>query len=414
VNIELIAVGDELLLGTTLDRNSNWIASRLTENGLRLRWHETVGDNESDIRHQLRRAWNRAEVVLLTGGLGPTHDDITRPVLTRFFEDDLLFRDDLMEPIRERFRARGLDIPPGTEVMAEFPVRAHPIPNLHGSAPGIHYHEDQKQLFAMPGVPVEMRGMMESYVLPSLMEYRQDHYGFRTIKTTGRGESHLAALIGDPLLLKPVELAFLPSIDYGVTLRISATADSKQQVNAVLDQAEEFLKQRIGGFIYSFSGKLLETVILDVMRQRGLKLAVAESCTGGIISSRIISIPGSSDVFERGFITYSDGSKTDLLGVDPAIIATQGAVSGDVAQAMADGARQRSGADIAMAVTGIAGPSGGTSEKPVGLVYIGLSDREHSETHRFQFTGDRDTNRRRAAQAALNLLWMRLQETRNG
>jgi len=188
LNIELITIGDEILLGHTLDTNSNWIASGLSENGFRLRWITVLGDDASDLKHQLKRAWNRADVVLLTGGLGPTSDDITRPVIARFFEDELVFKPELEEWIRKRFASRGVEPPPGSDILAEFPSRAVPIPNEHGSAAGIHYSLDDRDLFAMPGVPIEMRGMFKTYVLPYLKNRGVGIHRFVLIRTGGKGE----------------------------------------------------------------------------------------------------------------------------------------------------------------------------------------------------------------------------------
>ena len=411
LKIELIIIGDEILLGQTLDTNSNWIASRLAESGFPLRWLSVVGDNDSDLKHQLKRAWNRADVVLLTGGLGPTHDDITRPVIAEFFEDELRPRDDIAKRIEARFSARGITPPPGYEILAEFPSRALPIPNQHGSAPGIHYILDDRELLAMPGVPVEMRGMMDNYAIPLLEGKRSGIYRFRTIMTAGAGESHLAEMIGDTESLEPVKLAYLPSIDHGVTLRISASGEDEKLVKNALDRAQVYIHDRVGEYIYADNRIPLEKVLLDMLEVKGMKFAVAESCTGGMIASRIVSIPGSSAVFERGFVTYSNRAKTDLLGVSEELLAKHGAVSAEVALAMAEGALKNSGADVALSVTGIAGPTGDTPDKPIGLTFIAVADGNGGDVKRHRFTGDRDSNRRRSAYAALVMLWRRLRDS---
>jgi len=408
--IELITIGDEILLGHTLDTNSNWIASRLSEYGYHLRWITVVGDNASDLRHQLRRAWNRADVVLLTGGLGATHDDITRPVIADFFEDEFVTRPEIADRIRQRFADRGSEPPSGYEILADFPSRAVPIPNEHGSAPGIHYSFDEHELFAMPGVPVEMKGMMDNYILGVLETRRSGIYRHRIIKTAGIGESRLAELIGDQACLSPAKLAYLPSIDHGVTLRISHAGQYDEEIDIVLMKTEEYLRSKVGKYIYTTGHVTLEKIILDILADRNMKLAVAESCTGGLIASRIVSVPGSSVSFERGFVTYSNQAKVELLGVDEELLEKCGAVSEEVAAGMAMGARERAGVDVAVSITGIAGPSGGTPEKPVGLVYIGVDDHNGCEVQRHRFVGNRDTNRRRSAQAALVMLWQRLKD----
>ncbi len=410
LKIELITIGDEILLGHTLDTNAHWIASRLTENGHRLRWISVVGDNASDLRHQLRRAWNRADIVLLTGGLGPTHDDITRPIIADFFDDNLIPNPELAERIRSRFVGRGLKPPPGCHLLAEFPSRATPMPNEHGSAPGIHYSLDDHELFAMPGVPVEMKGMLSDYVLPHLATIRSGVFGYRILRTAGIGETRLAELIGDRERLSPATLAYLPSVDHGVTLRISCTGADTGEIDQALQKAEDYIRSRVDSHIYAAGDEPFEKAILDMLEERNMKLALAESCTGGMIASRIVSVPGSSNSFERGFVTYSNRAKTELLGVDENLLQKHGAVSAEVAAAMAEGARLKAGVDIAVSVTGIAGPTGGTTEKPVGLVFTGVSDGDGCEVQRYHFIGDRDANRRRSAQAALVMLWRRLKD----
>lgn len=408
MKIELITIGDEILLGQTIDTNAHWIARRLADNGLRLRWHSTIGDNESDIRHMLRHAWNRADVLLVTGGLGPTHDDITCGIIAKFFDDDLVERLDIKQLIVDRFTARNVTPPPGFDKMALFPSRAEPMINKHGSAPGIHYDSEGKHLFAMPGVPVEMKGLFDDYVLPKLIVNRIGTSESVILKTTGIGESHLSQLIGDADALSPVTLAYLPSINQGVTLRLSCGGSDADAVRDHLKAAQSFVTKRIDPYLYAVGDRSLEEVILDTMRQRHLSLAVAESCTGGIVCDRLVSVPGSSDVFNRGYVSYSHDAKIEQLGVTVQLLKAHGAVSEQVARAMAEGARVKASVDIAVSVTGIAGPTGSTADKPVGLVYIGIADENGSEVKRHIFSGNRDTNRRRSAGAVLNLLWKRL------
>jgi len=431
---ELIVVGDEILLGQTLDSNSRYIARRLTDNGMRLHWISVVPDDKDEIKTALDRATGRASAVIITGGLGPTADDFTRPVIAGFFADNLVWRQDLADAILARFEKRAIRPSPGWETMAYFPSRAAAIPNAHGAAPGIHYNyvrdhkgatavvtpvadslqsvaiepvfrEAGRQLFALPGVPVEMRGMFEDYILPRLIAARKGVFESRIFKTVGAGETHLAACIGDPAVLAPATLAFLPSLDQGVTLRLSCSGDDVNLVHPVLEKGSAIIRTAIQSYIYATEEIPLEAVIIDILRYRGWKAAFAESCTGGMISARLTSIPGASDVFERCFVTYSNQAKVELLGVAPDIIENYGAVSEQCARAMAEGACQQAKVDIAISVTGIAGPGGGTVEKPVGLVYIGVADRGGSKVKRFTFAGDRDDNRRRAALAALTMLY---------
>ncbi len=408
MNIELITIGDEILLGHTVDSNANWIARRLTDHGLRLRWHDTIGDNESDIKHTLNRAWNRADVVLVTGGLGPTHDDITCAVIARFFSDDLIERVDIKQQIIDRFAIRGVAPPLGFDRMAMFPANAKPLINKHGSAPGIYYDIDGRCLFAMPGVPTEMKGLFNEFVLPHITSLKKEIFKSTILRTSGIGESNLEVLIGDPAELSPVTLAYLPSIDYGVTLRLSCSGIDENQVQRHLDQAEAYVTKRVKKYIFTVGEKSFEEVILDMMRQRNLTLAVAESCTGGMVCDRLVAVPGSSDVLDRGFITYSNKAKMEQLGVDESILNDHGAVSESTARAMAEGARTSAGVGIGISVTGIAGPTGGSEDKPVGLVFVGIADKNGTDVKRYIFSGDRNSNRRRTANAVLTLLWNRL------
>lgn len=362
------------------------------------------------MRHQLKRAWNRADIVLITGGLGPTHDDITRPVVAQFFDDELVTRRDLQERIETRFKARGYDAPYNYQLMAEFPTRANAILNEHGSAPGIHYEEEGKHLFAMPGVPTEMEEMLLYYALPRMDKHRLGAFRFHIFRTTGIWESHLDEIIGDPRVLEPVHLAYLPSIDHGVTLRLSMFGDDEDEVISTLKDRVDKVRSKIRDHVFTEDHRKLAEVLLEMMRERKMRLAVSESCTGGMICDRLIEIPGSSDVFERGFITYSNEAKVENLGVPQKILDEHGAVSEQTAKAMAEGAWKAAEADIGISVTGIAGPTGWTDEKPIGLVYVAVSDKDKTICEKHIFQRDRSTNRRRSVQAALTLLWKRLKE----
>lgn len=408
LKIELITVGDEILLGHTLDINAHWIAGRLAECGLRLRWHSTVGDSASDIRHLLRHAWDRADVVIVTGGLGPTQDDITRQVIAGFFRDDLVEHPELQRGIIDRFAARGADPPPGFEVLAQFPSQAEPIVNEHGSAHGIHHAENSRELFALPGIPFEMQCMVENYVIPAITARRTTHFLSHIFRTTGIGESHLSEKIGDLKEISPVSLAYLPSLDYGVTLRLSVSGGNPDAAREALDNAASHVRGKVKEYIYTEDNRSLAAVIIDILRNRKMKIAVAESCTGGMICDKFVSVPGSSEVFERGLVTYSNESKIELLDVNNILIREEGAVSERVAAAMSEGVLREAGVDIALSVTGISGPTGGSDEKPVGLTYIGLSYGKCTEVKCHRFSGNRDSNRRRATNAALALLWRHL------
>ena len=408
LRIELIAVGDELLMGMTLDTNSHYIAQALASHGLRLQRLIWVADREEDIKAALDEAWSRADIVLMTGGLGPTHDDMTRPVIAAYFNDRLEIRADLRDGILKRFENRGLKPAPGWEIMAEFPTMATPIPNDRGAAPGIHYRRDNHELFAVPGVPTEMKGMIDNYIIPIIAPSQAGGYRYRVIKTVGIGESHLAVLIGDPAKLLPVGLAFLPSIDHGVTLRLSSYDNSSTNSEEALLRVEEIVSRAVQPYIYAKSDILLEAVIVELFRAKRLQMALAESCTGGMIAARIVNVPGSSEVLNRGVVSYSNQAKIDLAGVPSSVIEEFGAVSEEVARSMAQGIRQESGVDIGLSVTGIAGPGGATETKPVGLTFIGIADATGCTVTKYMFAGNRDENRRRATLAALTVLFKKL------
>lgn len=405
LKIELIAIGDELLMGHTLDSNSHWIARKLAESGMRLAGMRWSADEETVLLNHLANVWGQSDIVILCGGLGPTHDDVTRPILAKFFDDQLEHRSDLAGMLLDRFRRRGIDPSPGWEAMVTFPKGAAAIPNNAGAAPGIHYVRDGKQLFAAPGVPAEMKGMVEDYVLPRIKDLRRGVYRFRTIRTVGAGESRLSSMIGDPFGLLPARLAFLPGVETGVTLRLSLFGDDPLEVDRILDAAAESVRVKIREYIFAEGELRLEEAIVAAASQKGITLSAAESCTGGMITARIVNAPGASKVFDRGFVTYSNEAKSRMLGVRINTLKRFGAVSPETAVEMAEGALAVSGSTLAISVTGIAGPDGGTPAKPVGLVFIALASDSQTLVERHQFIGSRADNRERATLAALNLLW---------
>ena len=407
-NIELISIGDEILLGHTVDSNANWIERQLVNAGFHLRWHSTVGDNEDDMIAAFQLACQRSQVVIVTGGLGPTHDDITRPVLAKFFNDKLETRADLLQIIFQRFEGRGIKPQPGFDVMCEFPTHAEPILNQHGSAPGIHFQEKAVNLFALPGVPEEMKEMISSYVLKVIAEKGQGAFRYHIFRTCGKGESHLSQNIGDSSHYLPVKLAYLPSIDNGVTIRLSHTGAEAGAVERELTEKTDIVRQIIKGYIYAEDDVSLPETICQRMVALKLTLAVAESCTGGMICDRLVEVAGSSAYFDRGFITYSNRAKVDQLGLSREFIDQHGAVSEEAALAMAKGAMEKAGTDIGLSVTGIAGPTGETPDKPIGLTYIALCDQNTSIARRFLFRGSRTDNRRRATLSALTMLWKKI------
>jgi len=399
----LIAVGDEILLGQTLDSNSNYIASRLSDAGILVKTIRVVADEEKSIIDALTESIEKFAIIIVTGGLGPTQDDLTRSVIAKFFGRKLIFRKDLLDQIERRYKDRSISIQEGVKVQAYFPDGAEPIPNKYGTAPGIFISNNDTLVFAVPGVPREMKGMVDDFILPRLMENRRGiPFRYRIFRTAGIGESGIAEILGK-WTFPDVHLAYLPKFGC-VDLRISAVAENEDKAESQLDVAEVFLESKLEKYIYGYGDTELAQVVGDLLLERGWKLAVAESCTGGMLGSMITDIAGSSEYFEGGFITYSNALKAAKLGVPTELIEEHGAVSSEVAGKMAEGAAKNAYAEVGVGITGIAGPTGGTPEKPVGTVYIAVHTPEETEVIRFRFKDDREMNRQRSVFAALTML----------
>lgn len=413
---EIITIGDELLIGQVLNTNQTYIASKLNSVGVFVESMTTVGDNRDRILEAFTKAWIRYDVVCVTGGLGPTHDDITKKVLCEFFGTDLVANEIVREHVKALLARRGVAWSKSAEDQTLVPRGCKVLMNKWGTAPGMLFKDSKnasrKYFVAMPGVPYEMEGIVEEQLLPFFKEERLGAVvRHLTLKTTGISESSLAAEIGDvPLIIGTdgtVSLAFLPS-PLGTRLRLTVREKSAEDAETKLRLSVGRLRARVDKYIYSSDECELEDVVGRLLTERRLTLAVAESCTGGLVANRITNVPGSSNYFNRGFITYSNESKTELLSVSEGLILAHGAVSREVAKAMAAGARKNAGVDIALSTTGIAGPTGGTEEKPVGLVWIGCADKDGTLALRFNFGDHRIRFKERASQAALELLRRKL------
>lgn len=409
---EIITIGDELLIGQVINTNQAFIAEQLNTVGIYTERMSTVGDDPDYILNAFSSAWSSADVVCVTGGLGPTHDDITKKMVCIFFKTDLVMNDDVLARVKELVRRRNLPLLQTNIDQALVPRTCTVIPNMNGTAPGMMFEQEGKYFFVLPGVPFEMKAMMLDTVIP-FFEKRSDGLivRHRTLKTTGIGESLLADKIGDVRDVigsdRMTTLAFLPN-PMGTKLRITVKAHDPNVLRSKLDAAESMIRSKVEKYIYSADESELEDVVGMLLHEKNLTLSVAESCTGGFISHRITNVPGSSRYFMRGFITYSDRSKVEELGIDPALIQMHGAVSKETASAMAEGARRKANTDIALSCTGIAGPSGGTDEKPVGLCYIGYSDGTSTFALRFNFGDHRLRFKDRSSQAVLELLRRKL------
>lgn len=402
---EIIIIGDEILYGQTIDTNSAFIAEKLGELGVEVSYKTAVGDEVKKIVEAIHLAQRRADLVITTGGLGPTSDDLTVKAIAKAFKRNLIFHPEILKKIEERFKARGIEMPKINQNQALIPQGAKALENPLGSAPGILIEEDKKIFISLPGVPKEMKAILGQEVIallkPKVSKTKIVH---RKIRTTGIIESKLYEKIQDLLKdLKEIKVAFLPSYQ-GVDLRLTANLKTSAKSKDVVTQLEEKIKGRIGEFIYGYDEQTLEEVVGKMLKDKGKTLSVAESCTGGLIAAKITNISGSSDYFERGVVSYSNQAKMEILGVPKELLDKFGAVSPEVALAMAQGVRKISKTDLGLSVTGIAGPSGGTKEKPVGLIYIGLADSQKSWVEKFLFGQDRMINRERASQAALNMV----------
>ncbi len=410
---EIITVGNELLMGLVVNGNAAYLGRALAEAGVPVRWSSVVADHIGEIQAVLERALERASVVVLTGGLGPTPDDVTKDAVAQFFDMQLELRADLLEEVEARFARFGRTMPEVSRGQAIFPRGAKAIPNPLGTASGIHITHGNCVVFAIPGVPHEMEGMMESYIAPWLLEnMATTPIVSKTLQTAGIGESLILERLGGIEHIDEfVNLAFLPS-PVGVTLHLTAKSQDLYEAEAQLAEAEGLIRERIGEFIYATGKQSLAEVIARILANRGKTIAVAESCTGGLVAHTFTNIPGSSNFFERGFVTYSNRSKTELLGVPEELIQQHGAVSEEVVRAMAGGARRKAKTDYGLATTGIAGPDGGTPEKPVGTAWVAVADARETVAEKIQVGYTREANKMRFAQAVLFLLYRKLmQET---
>jgi nicotinamide-nucleotide amidase len=411
LRVELITIGDELLLGFTIDTNAAHIARTLAEAGIEIVRRTTVGDEAQQIAGAVREALERTGAVITTGGLGPTSDDMTKPAIAGIFGRRMKLDEEIAASLERRWKARFREgkFPATNRAQAEIPEGAKILTNRHGSAPGIWLEDEKGRWVAMlPGVPREMRGMLADELLPELQNRWKDSQGVvlsGTLRTTGIAESAIAESLGPNFLdgeFGSLPIAFLPGVA-GVDLRVTVRGMPKERAQEIVGNAIAKLRTRVAPYVYGEGDTDLAAVVLDLCHNRGLKIAVAESCTGGLLGERLTNIPGSSNSFLGGVIAYDNSVKKDMLGVAATDIDQFGAVSEEVARQMAVAVCRKTGADVGVSITGIAGPGGATPEKPVGLTWIALAAKT-VEARRFQMIGDRAEIRQRAAQAALEML----------
>jgi competence/damage-inducible protein CinA-like protein len=406
---EIIAIGSELLAPDRTDTNSLWLTEQLNRLGIEVKLKTIVGDDDARLEEAIKDATRRSKVVITTGGLGPTEDDITRKITARALGRRLLLDENVLAEIKHRFQSFGVTMPERNSRQAMVIEDAEVLPNPNGTAPGMFLEHNGTAIVLLPGPPREMQPMFSNHVV-SKLEQRSGSVRVvrRMLRVAGMGESAVDEKIA-PVYTKyenpQTTILFNQS---EIEIHLTARGRTEDEANQLLDRVVLEIEEQLGNAIFAFRGEKMEEVIGLKLAVGGYTLAVAESCTGGLLAERLTEVPGSSKYFIEGVVTYSNESKTRLLGVEPILLLEHGAVSGPVAEAMSEGMRNRAATDFALSITGIAGPDGGTEEKPVGTVFIAISSEAGTEHRRLKVPGDRNLIRWRATQAAMDLLRRRL------
>jgi nicotinamide-nucleotide amidase len=402
---EIMAVGTELLLGDIVNTNAQYIARELAALGVTVYHHTVVGDNEERILEAFEQAFKRADIVITTGGLGPTKDDLTKEVAASYFKKELVLHEESSKIIQEYFIRTGREYTKSNEKQAYFPADAIILKNNNGTAPGCIIEKANKAIICLPGPPREMIPMFKEGVVPYLGRFSEGLLVSRFLRILGIGESHLAEKISDILegQTNPTVAPYAKDID--VTLRITARAKDEEEAARLIGPVEVQIRDRLGEDVYGVGDTTIEEVVGDMLVSKNLTIATAESCTGGLLAGRLINYPGISASFLEGIVTYSNEAKINRLGVRQETLERFGAVSEETAREMAEGIVRAAGTDVGISVTGIAGPGGGTPEKPVGLVYVGLNIRGQVQVKRLNLAGSRERIRLRTVIGALD--WLR-------
>ena len=399
----LITIGNELLSGFTVNTNASWIGLELGKIGIEITVHHTIQDNKRDIIFELEKLSKKASAVIVTGGLGPTHDDVTASAFYSYFDDSPVFDEEYWNDLTDRFSKINYKIPDVNRNQAMKPEKGEVIQNELGSARGLYFKKGGCHIFALPGVPKEMKAMINDSVIPILKDQVTNPLITRTIRTTGIPESALAEKINEKINIdySQCSVAFLPKLT-GVDIRLSC-----RNIKIIQD-IEEILTRVIEKYVYGYDDVSLEEVVGNRLRELGLTLATAESCTGGLLGHRITGVSGSSDYYLGGVVSYNNKAKMELLGVKKQTLEKFGSVSEETVREMAQGVKSLFKTDLGISISGIAGPTGGSPEKPVGLIYIGLSSEKEVTIKKFNFFRDRDSNKRISSQVALNMIRLAL------
>lgn len=406
---EIISIGSELTTGHNLDTNAQWLSLRLEEIGIPVGWHTTIADNLQDNIAAFRIAAQRAGIVIATGGLGPTQDDLTREVLAKLAGAELVFDQTSFDHIAAMFARRRRAMPERNRVQAMFPAGAEPIVNARGTAPGIWLRLGSAVIACLPGVPPEMFGMFESEVKPRLLALGSGGVCVqRKLNTFGGGESHIEAKLMDLTRRDHVPEVGITASDATISLRIFAHAATRAEALAQIAPVEEVIRERLGNLVFGVDDEELQDVVIRLLGESHRTLATAESVTGGLVAQRLTQVPGASQVFWGGVVAYDARIKVALLGVPRELIDAHGVISAEVVRAMAIGCRARLGTDLAVSTVGLAGPGGGTAEKPVGLAYVGLAWDGGASTVSFSWSGTRHEIQSRTAKLALNCVRLHL------
>lgn len=403
---ELISIGDEILYGQTLDTNSHFISTELDKLGIRVKRKVTVADNREAMMRAFKEAESNADIILITGGLGPTKDDLTKPLLAEYFNSGMKLHEDILEDLRKRFAKRGRELNELNKGQAELPEKCKPIENKYGTAPGMWFEHEGKVFISMPGVPKEMKYMMEDTIIPKFKElYKTPVLIHKMVKTVGIPESILAERLEnwENNLPQEIKLAYLPGLNQ-VKLRLTASGENEKLLQSLINQEVDKLYEIVGKYIYGTDETNLPAKIGELLKDKGLTIAVAESCTGGYIAHLFTSNAGSSEYYRGGINPYHNDLKINILGVKKETIEQHGAVSEETVIEMAERVRELFGADIGISTSGIAGPGGATKEKPVGTTWVALADGENTQTKLYHFQFDRESNIEITSNSLLNLV----------
>ncbi|MCL2874570.1 MAG: competence/damage-inducible protein A [Defluviitaleaceae bacterium] len=404
LNAEILSIGTELLLGEIVNTNAQYLSQQLADLGISVYYQTVVGDNRQRLLKTFGEAFERSNIVITTGGLGSTGDDLTKETGAEFFGKKLVMDEDLLAELKAHFKRSSFEFTKNNEKQALMPEGAQFLKNDHGTAPGCCISENGKMLILLPGPPVEMIPMFENYALPILRDKSDIKFFSKRIKILGVGESKAEMILKD-LIDSQTNPTIAPYAASGeLAIRVTASAVDEAEADKIMQPIVDEISKRLGSNIFSFDDSSIEEAIVELLKQRGYTVSIAESCTGGLVTGRLVNCPGVSDVLKEASITYSNEAKEKRLGVKAETLEAHGAVSKETAIEMAVGVKNTSGTNVGLSITGVAGPGGGTEEKPVGLVYLGLCINDKTYVKELRYNGDRAKIRNRTVSAALDFL----------